>query len=74
MTAVLLVVGLVAVPWIALLLASRRQKLPPVLLPATLHACGCLCSGRVVIVPCAEHDPAEPPVEQWAAELGQEES
>ena len=55
--------------WLAFTLA--RAPLPRVrLLHATLHACGCLWVEGVLACPCAVHDPAEPPVEQWAAEIG----
>ena len=71
----LLPLGLLVAAWLAVLIAGRRRKPPPLRVPATLLDCGCLRVGGGLLLPCAEHDPhAEPPVEQWAADLGREES
>lgn len=55
--------------WLALVITGRRRPQPPVLVPAVLHDCGCLRIAGGLLLPCPAHDPAEPPVEQWAAEL-----
>ena len=74
MTALLLP-GILAAVWLALVITGRRRvpmPPPPLLLPAVLAPCGCLWVGGVLLAACAGDDPGEPPVEQWAAEIGED--
>ena len=60
--------------WLAFTIAVRRPPPATVLLRAELAPCGCLrLEGGLVLPLCPAHDPAaESPVEQWAAEIGED--
>ena len=56
--------------WLAFTIAVRRQRHAVVLLRAVPEPCGCLRLEGGLVLPCPAHNPAaEPPVEQWAAEM-----
>lgn len=69
MSAVLVPADVLAAGWLALAAASYRRSMRPPLLPAVLLPCGCLRIEGGLLLPCPAHDPAEPPVGQWAAEM-----
>ena len=66
-----LIPPLIVATWLVLEAITRMPRPRVRLLHVTLHACGCLCVEGDLVDPCAVHDPAaEPPVERWAAEIG----
>ena len=69
-----LIPALIGASWIVLEIAAQCRRHPvTVLLRAAPEPCGCLRLEGGLVLPCAAHDPAaEPPVEQWAAEIGEE--